>query len=101
MKKQTSTDKPAGSKIPLSAWLGAKRDREKRRKMKEKITYFTKCLKCEEITEYIMRDRNINNNIKDADVFRIIAQKVENPHITRKCEKCGILTLQLEVGWDY
>lgn len=40
--------------------------------MKAKVTYFNKCLKCGKITEYIARDKNVNANIRDADIMEIL-----------------------------
>ena len=69
--------------------------------MKEKVLYYTKCMKCGNIQEYIMRDKNINPTIKEDGVNLIIGNTIENPYTVNWCEKCNIHTLQMVVGWDY
>ena len=68
--------------------------------MKEKVTYFNKCLHCEETTEYIARDKSFEF-MSDQDIYSLIAMHKENPLQTQHCEGCGLHTLQMRTAWKY
>jgi hypothetical protein len=68
--------------------------------MKEKVTYFVKCMKCNAIKEYLMRDYNVNEVLTDSNIYSIIGDRKKDPYDINHCEECGIQTLQMHVGWD-
>ncbi len=69
--------------------------------MKQEVSYFKKCLKCDEVVEYVMRSHNTNISLKEKDIFSIIANDVQHPYSHEWCEKCNHHTMQMVVGWDY
>lgn len=69
--------------------------------MKQQVTYLKKCLKCDNVEKYIMRDHNVNSDLTDKDIYMLIANDVKSPLDSDWCEKCKMHTLQMKVGWDY
>ena len=69
--------------------------------MKEKVKCYRKCLKCGKIDTYIMRDKNVNNIMKDNDIINIILSAVHKPYHVDHCKYCNIQAMFMYVGWDY
>lgn len=75
--------------------------------MDKLVTYQKKCMMCNNISSYIMRDaRNenrckVNIDISDSDVYQIISNNVKQPMKSDFCEECKQQTLQMIVGWKY
>lgn len=69
--------------------------------METNITRYKKCMKCDDIQGYIMRAKNVNSGLADADIYGIISNSVKDPYISEYCGCCKMYTLQMHVGWDY
>lgn len=67
--------------------------------MKAKITYFMRCEYCNKITEYIAREKNVNSDLTDKDIQKLICIHFEHPQEMRYCEYCKMDTLQTRVAW--
>jgi len=68
--------------------------------MKDKVTHQKKCMLCNNVESFIMRDKNVNV-MADRDVYFIISQEANSPYETGYCGHCKQQTLQMHVGWKY
>lgn len=71
--------------------------------MKQRIIAYKKCLCCGNTQGSFLRDKNVNNNITDSDVYYIIASSCEENNRIRTdwCDVCNMVTKQEVVAWDY
>lgn len=73
--------------------------------MKDKVTYTRKCMRCNQLEDYQMREMGewsqTNPQLSDSGIFKIIADKVKDPYTSDWCDRCQMHTLQMTVGWDY
>ncbi len=67
--------------------------------MKHMITYFLKCEYCGKISEYIVRDKNVNKELTDSDIRKMISMYHESPTNISYCYGCELETLQTRVAW--
>ena len=68
--------------------------------MQLKITYFMRCEYCTKITEYVARDKNVNEGLTDKDIRRMVYLRLEMPKEIAYCRHCGLETLQTRVAWE-
>ena len=69
--------------------------------MKNKVTYFNKCMHCGETTEFIGRDKNVNEVLTDSDIYRIMSMHTDNIYEQHYCKYCKMQTLQMRTAWKY
>ena len=69
--------------------------------MKEKVIVYDKCMYCNSIHGFIVRSKNVNSNLKDSDIFKLITKHKEDPYQVKYCETCELQTLQMTVAWEY
>lgn len=64
-----------------------------------KATYTRKCVLCGELSDYILRDTNVNSSILDTEIPFIINHKNDKEFLY--CEKCKQITKQELVAYNY
>lgn len=56
---------------------------------------------CGEIVSYIVRDTNVNSDLKEKDIYKLKVHHLENLFNIKHCETCDCETMQMTVGWKY
>jgi len=69
--------------------------------MKTKVVRYDKCEMCEKVVGYIVRDTNINSDLKEKDIYKLKVYHLENLFNVQYCETCDCETTQMTVGWKY
>ena len=69
--------------------------------MKTKVVRHAKCEMCGEIVSYIVRDTNVNSDLKEKDIYKLKVHHLENLYNIKHCETCDCETTQMTVGWKY
>ena len=68
--------------------------------MKQLITYEKKCVVCESLKTYTLRDTNVDQ-IDDKDARIVILSMMKRAFEFDWCEKCQKITRQEIVAFDY